>query len=335
MGAGLLCLWLYLRERRSWAKGLVVPLLLVMLAGTYMSNFPVADGRKYYFSYDYGMNMLRSCPPGAIMICAGDIDILPLWYLHYVEGVRPDVAVVTVQLLPYEWYRKDLAREYPYLAMPSLIGDGVSQQVGSLTMIQNNISQRPICYSFIYMRPWLMKLASLPQGMVNLLVSEERRKDGPDLALDQQLWDSLVTRQCLAERSYLDRYTGVLVDNYGLTRESIGLSLINRGAFAAAMEYYRQALKYRSRRAHENIFLGMARCAAGMNDMQSAIVHLSKCLGINPGNFIARVNLASYYGRIGDLRGALREYRVAQQIKPSDPNLARVISQVEMQLIGR
>jgi len=120
-----------------------------------------------------------------------------------------------------------------------------------------------------------------------------------------------------------------------LTRESMGLSLINEERFAEAMEYYRLALQYRSKRAHENIFLGMARCAAGMGDIQGAIVHLLKCLRLNPAHFIARVNLASNYGRLGDLRGALREYRAAQQIKPSDPNLARVISQIEGQMSGR
>ncbi len=333
VSAGLFFLWFFLRQRKAWAQKLVAPLLVVLLAGTYISNFPVADGRGYYFSYDYGRNILRSCPQGALLFCAGDIDILPLWYLHYVEGMRPDVSVVTVQLLPYEWYRRDLAREYPFLATPQLKGNGVPQQKATDVIIANLQQRMPICYSFIYVRPWLMSRPSLPQGIVNRLVNEREKAAGIDVELDRRIWDGFVLRQTLAESSYLDRYTRVLVDNYGLTRESIGLLLIKQRRFAEAMDYYRQALLYRAQRAHESIYFAMAHCAAGLSDFQAVVVYFRKCLEINPKNFAARVNLASYYGQAGNLRASLREYRLAQKIKPSDLNLTRMVASLERQLL--
>jgi hypothetical protein len=53
---------------------------------------------------------LESAPRRAVLFVAGDNDTYPLWYAQIAEHVRPDVSVVTVPLLPAEWYRAELAR---------------------------------------------------------------------------------------------------------------------------------------------------------------------------------------------------------------------------------
>jgi hypothetical protein len=45
-----------------------------------------------------------------MLFVAGDNDTYPLWYLQLVEGVRTDVALVTLPLLPAEWYGAEIAR---------------------------------------------------------------------------------------------------------------------------------------------------------------------------------------------------------------------------------
>jgi hypothetical protein len=60
----------------------------------------------------FGAAILRSAPPGSLLFVAGDNDSYPLWYLQQVEGVRPDVALVTIPLLGAPWYRAELARRY-------------------------------------------------------------------------------------------------------------------------------------------------------------------------------------------------------------------------------
>jgi hypothetical protein len=59
--------------------------------------------------------MLAKVPPSGVFLALGDNDTYPLWYLQQAEGTRRDVTVVTLPLLPAEWYRAELARRYRLL----------------------------------------------------------------------------------------------------------------------------------------------------------------------------------------------------------------------------
>lgn len=59
--------------------------------------------------------ILASIPPRGVFLAAGDNDTYPLWYAREVLGLRRDVTVVTVPLLPAPWYRRELARRHALL----------------------------------------------------------------------------------------------------------------------------------------------------------------------------------------------------------------------------
>ncbi|HMC54859.1 MAG TPA: DUF2723 domain-containing protein [Gemmatimonadaceae bacterium] len=54
--------------------------------------------------------LLESAPRRAVMFVGGDNDTYPLWFAQQVLGIRRDVTLVTVPLLPTFWYRAELAR---------------------------------------------------------------------------------------------------------------------------------------------------------------------------------------------------------------------------------
>ncbi|MGH7677170.1 MAG: protein O-mannosyl-transferase family [Gemmatimonadaceae bacterium] len=56
--------------------------------------------------------MLESAPRNGVLFVMGDNDSYPLWFAQQVHGVRPDVAVVTVPLLPTQWYREQISRRF-------------------------------------------------------------------------------------------------------------------------------------------------------------------------------------------------------------------------------
>jgi hypothetical protein len=59
--------------------------------------------------------LLESTPPNGVLFVAGDNDSYPLWYAQQVRAVRPDVAIITIPLLPTDWYRSQIAKRHALL----------------------------------------------------------------------------------------------------------------------------------------------------------------------------------------------------------------------------
>ena len=59
--------------------------------------------------------LLRSTPPDGVLFVAGDNDSYPLWYAQEVRSIRPDVAIITIPLLPTRWYRNQIQRRFGIL----------------------------------------------------------------------------------------------------------------------------------------------------------------------------------------------------------------------------
>jgi hypothetical protein len=68
------------------------------------------------------LTLLASLPLDAVFLALGDNDTYPLWYAQVVEGVRRDVAVVTVPLLATQWNREEAARRYGFSSVAAAVG---------------------------------------------------------------------------------------------------------------------------------------------------------------------------------------------------------------------
>ena len=82
--------------------------------------------------------LLGHAPPRAVLFVAGDNDTYPLWYAQQSLGMRRDVAVVTMPLLPADWYRQELARR-DSLFVPQ--ADGSVPWRGRATMLEAIVAQ--------------------------------------------------------------------------------------------------------------------------------------------------------------------------------------------------
>lgn len=60
----------------------------------------------------FARGLLDSASPNAVVFVAGDNDTYPVWFEQSVERRRPDVTIVTIPLLPAEWYRRELSRRH-------------------------------------------------------------------------------------------------------------------------------------------------------------------------------------------------------------------------------
>lgn len=96
--------WQLARPYRFVSAGLVV--LLVLAAGVHqlIRNYSQVDFSDAHFCHDTAMNLFNALPENAIVLTGGDNDSYTPWYLHYTEGVRPDVDILNINLLNTAYY---------------------------------------------------------------------------------------------------------------------------------------------------------------------------------------------------------------------------------------
>ncbi|MDA8131277.1 MAG: DUF2723 domain-containing protein [Elusimicrobia bacterium] len=77
--------------------------------------------RRWLFAAeDYASDVLRSVPPGSVVVAKKDVQLFSLWYLQEVKGLRPDVRVVAQGLSGAPWYREEQRRYVPGLTLYNL-----------------------------------------------------------------------------------------------------------------------------------------------------------------------------------------------------------------------
>ncbi|XP_062824705.1 protein O-mannosyl-transferase TMEM260 isoform X2 [Anolis carolinensis] len=82
------------------------------------SNYSVCDQSHNYVVDRFARNLLSSMPPDAIVLLRGDLPGNSLRYLHYCEGMRPDVTLVDQEMMTYHWYLPKLAKHLPGVVFP-------------------------------------------------------------------------------------------------------------------------------------------------------------------------------------------------------------------------
>src|SRR5262249_33636523 len=81
-------------------------------------TYRAIDRSNDHVAHDFVRDILATAEPNTVLLAGGDHIILPLAYVQGVEHVRPDVTVVVIPLLPFEWYQRELKLRHPELNIP-------------------------------------------------------------------------------------------------------------------------------------------------------------------------------------------------------------------------
>jgi hypothetical protein len=106
-----------LRFGAAWRRTALVAILLLPF-GSLAMHWQTTELSHDRMAHNYMQQVLDMAAPGALIVVQGDGPTFALWYGLYAEGQRPDVAVVSGPLLVYPWYREQVHRLYPALAIP-------------------------------------------------------------------------------------------------------------------------------------------------------------------------------------------------------------------------
>ncbi|MBR9861761.1 DUF2723 domain-containing protein [bacterium] len=114
IGLGVLFLADLIRKYMNRTTAAVLATVVGLAAAPVLmasENWDDHDRSDRYLGISFAKNYLNSCKPNAILFTNGDNDTYPLWYAQNVEGIRTDVRIINLSLLPTEWYIDALRRK--------------------------------------------------------------------------------------------------------------------------------------------------------------------------------------------------------------------------------
>jgi hypothetical protein len=106
------------KEIRPVLVAAAAAIAVAAAAALSLPNYRRIDQSRNHIARNYAQDILKSVPPGAILLAGGDEAVLPLLYLQVVEKQRPDVSMIITPLLPGDWYVAQVRRRFPQLSLP-------------------------------------------------------------------------------------------------------------------------------------------------------------------------------------------------------------------------
>ncbi len=100
------------RYPRAAAIGVCIAAIL-MVGYLTIKNFSEVDASQALDAETYGNQIVEHLPSGAVILSNQTRQTFALWYAQAVSHRRPDLVVLDVRMLAWDWYRETLIRFYP------------------------------------------------------------------------------------------------------------------------------------------------------------------------------------------------------------------------------
>ncbi len=104
------------------ARALLIAALVVLPGFNLVVNSSSMDLSRDHAAFDYAADAFRRVPRDAVVVADGDSHLFALWYYRYVVAPEASqVAVVSRELLQFDWYYDALRRAMPALPNRSAV----------------------------------------------------------------------------------------------------------------------------------------------------------------------------------------------------------------------
>jgi hypothetical protein len=105
-------------RRTQIFKPLIALALILVLLVQAWKTWPQVDASHDQRAESFGRAVLSIAPAHALVFAKGDQAVFTLWYFQYALRERPDLSILSTDLLQFKWYLQTLHSTYPGLNLP-------------------------------------------------------------------------------------------------------------------------------------------------------------------------------------------------------------------------
>jgi len=354
LSAGIIFILEKVKDKKILSLLLIFVLFVLPFYNLFF-NYKKADQRRYFYAYDFGLNIIKSIDKDkkSIAMLEGDFSVMPIMFFKYVAK-KVDFCPVTTIFLYVPWSVKNVKNECPDINFTSKPSDLFGEKIKNIIYL--NFKEReiytsifrdvmkdfaPDVYNFLVCNGMTMKLSAfrrdtLFNGMKNLKLLSYR-----NLLCDKLFWDSS-TKFCLNNYSsaYLELANGlkdfnldeialkhfkkaVVLANENTKAESfthLGIQYAKMGNYEEAVNCYKKAIEIKPKliEAYSNL----AGTYNTLKKYDESIKYASEAIKIKPDFSEAYNNLAIAYYYKGDKKNAIMYMEKAVGLNPKN-ELAR------------
>jgi len=292
-------------------------LFLFSLILSYNKNYYQNDKSKYYFSYDFGRNILRQLPPKTILFVLVEGDTLPIWYHKYIEKAREDVAIIRLYWLNRAWYVSKIKNRYPWLKIKlneePVKGLYFNYQPIFKKIITDNVELFPIYFVFrdpLVDSGCIKNEYLIKEGILSKYLNKTTE------AINTLKNHNYIYRGIFDKKVYKDSWAKALIRLYKNDWLSKGKEYIRLKKYIEAELVLKMAIKLQPDDVNSHHQLGWVYFQQKKYDL--AIKEYQKVLEIDVKYIPTYINLGFLYEDIGDIEKAIDVYKKVLNVDPKN-----------------
>ncbi len=107
-------------KKYSLSQKTALPLAITIILIQVGWHFKKENARNNYSFAEFGRNLLKPLPKGAVFFTLGDINTNAVRYVQQCENYRTDVMVLDRSLMSYPWLKRIQLKHYPKIVLPGV-----------------------------------------------------------------------------------------------------------------------------------------------------------------------------------------------------------------------
>ncbi len=248
-----------------------------------VNNWPKADMSNFKLGNWLGHDVLASSASGSLIFLFDDTTAFNTQYIYYTNREFTDRKIVLGGILRHQYYRQQLAKEYPDLVYPSGFFDKADMQSATYMtqLIKANLSKVPV-YTVAF-SPKIESYGWVVSGLLKRLVVDSQVTDKEFIkGLNEKAIAGFALKANEADLGYGNFIPQSIKRFYAFSFNDIGDQMLAVKNFSEAKDYYWTALKIQPNDPRASF--GIGRASLELGDCESAKTFLLRSYEQNKEN---------------------------------------------------